>query len=103
MANHRFRSRANRQTFFQFVPARLRHPWQLRVEAFNMILFLLEKALRNEHRKIRVAVPRFLEAAVHFLLNMLPDFKAVRFEHNTAADRRVVHQIRFFDYINIPA
>ncbi|MNR60222.1 hypothetical protein D3C85_1816560 [compost metagenome] len=52
-----------------------------------MILFLLEKALRNEHREIGVAVTGSLQAAVHFLLDVLPDFVAFRFEDDTAADR----------------
>ncbi|MNI79657.1 hypothetical protein D3C73_1361300 [compost metagenome] len=68
-----------------------------------MILLLLEKALRNEHREIRVAVSGSFEPAVHFLLDMFPDLVAFRFEYGTAADRRIIHQIRFFDYINIPA
>ncbi|MNP86225.1 hypothetical protein D3C76_1863300 [compost metagenome] len=68
-----------------------------------MILFLLEKALRNKHREIGVTVTCSLQAAVHFLLDVLPDFVALRFEYDTAADRRIIHQVCFFDYINIPA
>ncbi|MNV66745.1 hypothetical protein D3C71_1595170 [compost metagenome] len=67
-----------------------------------MLFLFLEKALRNEQRKVSIPVPRFLKAPVHLLLDMLPDLKSIRFEHDTAADRRVVHEVRFLDYIDIP-
>ncbi|MNC40949.1 hypothetical protein D3C75_896920 [compost metagenome] len=87
MSKHGLRSRTDRQTFFQYIAACLGYPRKLRIEALDMILLFLEKALWNEHREIGVAVAGSLKAAVHFLLDVLPDFVAFRFEDDTAADR----------------
>ncbi|MMZ68756.1 hypothetical protein D1872_314830 [compost metagenome] len=48
-------------------------------------------------------MPRLLEAAVKFRLDMFPDLIAVRLEYDAAANRRIIHQVRFFDHIDIPA
>ncbi|MNV28843.1 hypothetical protein D3C71_1200480 [compost metagenome] len=103
MPEHGLRSRTDSQTFFKHVSTSLSYPWQFGIKAFNMILFLLKETLWNEHWKISITMPSFLEATVHFLLNMLPYFIALWLKYDTATNRRVVHQVSFFYNINIPA
>ncbi|MNJ45865.1 hypothetical protein D3C77_409770 [compost metagenome] len=103
MADHRFRGRTYGQPLFQLLACRFGYPRQLGVESLHMLFFLLEKALGNKEREVSVAMPCLLKPAVQFLLDMLPYFVTVRFEYDTAAHWRIIHQICFFNYIDIPA
>ena len=50
----------------------------------------LEKRFGYEEREIRVLVARSFEHIVERPLHFFPDRKAVRFDHHTAANRRVL-------------
>ncbi len=63
---------------------------------------LLQKALGNEQREIRVHVPGRLDAAVERLLNQLPDRIAVRPDDHATLDRRVVGELRALDDVQVP-
>jgi len=93
---------AEGQPLLQLFTAGLGHPGQFGVEAFHVVLFLLEKALRHQHREIGVAVPRFLEALVEAGLDPLPEFVAVRLEHDATANRGVIHQVGLSDGVDVP-
>ena len=59
---------------------------QLRREAFHVLGFLLQKALRDQQREINVLVAGGLEAVVEFALQQLPDGVAVGLDDHAAFD-----------------
>ncbi|MNH39040.1 hypothetical protein D3C79_1001590 [compost metagenome] len=68
-----------------------------------MLLLLLEEALRNEDRKVSITMPRFLKSAIQIALNILPQLIALRPKYDTAANRRIIHKLCFFNNIYIPS
>ncbi|MNJ00340.1 hypothetical protein D3C73_1596480 [compost metagenome] len=52
-----------------------------------MLLLFLEEALGDKEREVGVAVTGLLEPSIQVLLAELPDFIAVRLEHDAAANR----------------
>ena len=67
-----------------------------------MIFFLLQQALRDEHRHIDVLVSRGLEHPVKDALDVLPDRIPVGTDHHAALHAGVVAQLRLFDDVGIP-
>ena len=76
MTEYGLRSRTNRQTLFQLLAARLSYPRQLRIKSFNMLFFLLEKALWNKHGEIGVTVSCFLETTIQLIFEYAPKFQS---------------------------
>src|SRR5262249_56001542 len=62
-------------------------------EALDVLLFLLEERLRDEHRERGVHVAGGLEASVERGLDVLPQRPPVRLHDHAAADRSVVRQV----------
>ena len=67
-----------------------------------MVLFFLQEALGNQYRQINVLVPGFLEAAVHFSLDVLPDCVAIGPVDEHTLDGGIVNQLRLFADVRIP-
>ena len=101
-AEDRLARRANRQTLGQRLGAALRDPRDFRREALDVIRFLEQQALRNEHRHAHVLVAGALEFRVELLLNQLPDAVAIGLDGHAAAYRGVIHQIRQTNHVRIP-
>jgi hypothetical protein len=61
-------------------------------EPLHVLGLALQKALRDEERKVRVLVPGLLEAQVQPVAHQLPQAVAVRADDHAAAHGRVVGQ-----------
>ena len=72
VADDGLRRRPDDVRLFQFLAAGDGHHRQFRREAFHVLGFLLQKALRNQQRKIDVLVAGGLEAVVELALEQLP-------------------------------
>src|SRR5271154_2272385 len=71
-------------------------------ETLDVLSLLLQKALRDEKREVGVARAGFLDAAVEFVAQLLPDGKAVGPKDDTSADRGVIGQFRANDDVVVP-
>src|SRR5690242_5810777 len=71
-------------------------------KSLDVLRFLVEKALRNEKRKVCVAMAGLLEHVVERTLHPLPDPVAVRPYHHATAHRRVVGELRAQHNLVIP-
>ena len=69
--------RSDDERLFQLLAARVRHDRALRRETLDVFRLLLQETFRNEHREIRVDVPRLLEHPVEIALHVLPHRVAV--------------------------
>ena len=78
------------------------NPRHFRSESFHMVLLLLKQALRDQQRKIDILHTSFLEPAVQFCLDILPDRVTRRFDDHAALNLCVTGQFRLFDNICIP-
>ena len=99
----RFGRRPHNQRLFQLLPAGVRHDRHFGSEAFDVLGFLLQKALGNEHREIGVLMSGFLEHAVERLLHLFPDGIAVGTNDHAALDGRVVGQFSGGNNVGVPA
>ena len=81
---------------------RVRDDRALHREAFDVVGFLREEALRDEEREVGVDVPRRLEAPIEAVLEHLPDGIAMRLDDHAAAHRRVLGQVTGLDHVQIP-
>ena len=63
------------------------HPCHLRRKALDMIFFLLQQTLGNEHRHVYIFHTGLLKTAVKLLLDILPDRIARGLDDHTALDR----------------
>ena len=86
MADDGFRSRADDVRLFQLLAAGDGDHGQLRREAFHVLRFFLQKALRDQQRKINVLMAGGLEAVVEFALEQFPDRIAVGLDDHAAFD-----------------
>ena len=80
----------------------MRHVGDLRREALDVLRFLVQQALRDEQREVRVDVPGALELGVERLLNQLPDGVAVRANDHAALDGRIIGELGAPDDIEVP-
>jgi hypothetical protein len=71
-------------------------------EALDVLGLLLEEALRDQQRKVRVLVAGLLEAGVQPALDVLPQRVAPRLDHHAAAHRRLLGEIGRLDHLLIP-
>ena len=67
-----------------------------------MVFLLLEKAFRDKHRHVYILHANRFKSAVQFLLDVLPDRVAGRFDHHTALYAGIVDEFRFLHHIGIP-
>jgi len=99
----RFGGGAQIEGLFEFGPAAVRHDGALGREPLDVLSLLLEEGLRDEHRKIRVDVSRFLEHAVQGRAHVLPEGEAVGPDDHASLHRRIVGQFGAEDQIGVPA
>lgn len=78
------------------------HPRNFRCKPFHMILFFLQKTLRNKHRKVYILYTCLLKSAIQFMLDILPDCISCRFDHHTPFYTCVIDQLRFLYHIRVP-
>src|ERR1043166_3839398 len=102
MADDGLRSRTQNQRLRQFFPASDRDYRQLRRETFNVMFFLLNKALWNEQRERHILVPGGLESRIQRLLNVFPQRPAIRPHNHAAAHRRIIRQLRLQHQLVVP-
>ena len=86
VADDGFRSRADDVGLFQLLAARDGDHGQLGRKAFHVLGFLLQKALRDQQRKIDVLMAGGLEAIVELALQHFPDGIAVGLDDHAAFD-----------------
>ena len=90
------------QALLQFIQSAMCDPCNLRCESFDMILLLLEQALRNKHWKVYILYAGCLETLIEILLDQFPDRVACRFENHTSLYACVITQLCFTDNVRIP-
>ena len=98
----RLRRRPHAHALFQLLGAPMCHPGNLRREALDMILLLLEQALRNQARQVDILHSGLLEPAVQLILDVLPDRVSRRLDHHESLQLCVPGQICLLDYVRIP-
>ena len=86
VADDGLRRRTDDVRLFQFLAAGDGHHGQLRREAFDVLGFLVQKALRDQQREIHVLMAGGLEAVVELALQQLPDSVAVGLDDHAAFD-----------------
>ncbi len=99
----RLRRRPDGERLLELLAARVGHPRDLRVEALDVLGFLLQQRLGHEQREVDVAVARALDVPVQLVAHRLPDRVAVRPDDHAAAHRGVVRQLRLEDHVVVPA
>ncbi len=72
-------------------------------EAFDVLRFLLQKALRDEEREVRIARAGLLDAPIELVAQQLPDAEAVGTKHHRAAHRRIIRQLGAQDDVVVPS
>ena len=86
VADDRLRRRPNDIRLFQLLAAGQRYYRQFGREAFDVLGFLMQKALRDQQREIHVLVAGGFEAVVELALQQLPDRVAVGLDDHAALD-----------------
>jgi hypothetical protein len=102
VADNRLRGRANNEWLLELLPASNGHDGELRREAFDVLLLLLEKRLRDEERKRGVLHTQLLKTRIELALDPFPHRPAVRPNHHAAAHRRVVGELRTEHELVVP-
>jgi hypothetical protein len=102
-ADDGFGGRPHDEPLFELLAAAVRDVGDLRREPFDVLGFLVEQALGDEQRKIRVHVAGRLDAAIQRLLDQLPDRISVGADHHAPFDGRIVCELRPPDDIEVPA
>ncbi len=75
---------------------------ELGCEALDVLGFLGQVGLRDEHREVGVLRACLLDAGVHLLLHPLPQAVAIRSDDHGAAHRTVVGQFGLVDEVLVP-
>ena len=102
IAEQRLGGRADAQTLGQLLTAADGDPRTFRRKALDMILLLLEQALRYQHRHCDVCMSVTLEHSVKNVLNILPNRVSVGAHDEAALNAGVVHQLRLCAYVSKP-
>ena len=102
IAEHGLAGGADGQAFFQLVRTTHRDPRHLRREAVDQFAFLLQQALRDQHRHGHVLMAGCLEAGIHVFLDQLPDGLAIGAQDDEALDTGVLHQLCLNADVGVP-
>ena len=102
IAEERLGRRTYTHPFLQRLAAALGYPGNFRSKAFHVILFFIQEAFRDEHRKVAVLNAGFLEAAVKLFLNILPNCVSIWSNYHTSLDAGIIHKFRFLYDVRIP-
>ena len=86
MPNDGFRSGPDHVGLFELFPTGDSDNSKFRREAFHMLGFFLEKALRNQQREVYVLMAGSLETGVEFALQHFPHGVAIRPDNHAAFD-----------------
>src|SRR5690606_28554011 len=88
--------------FFELLPPTVRYYRGLRRKSLYVLGLLLQEALRDEEREVRILVTRGLEHVVKRTLHAFPDTIAVGTDNHASAHRRVVSKLSAQDYLVVP-
>ena len=102
LAEESLGGRTNTEPVLKLLISSVSYPCNFRSKALNVILFLLKKAFRNEHRHTNVFVAGFLEHSIKDMLNVLPDSIAVRANYHTALNAGIFDEFGFFADVSVP-
>ena len=102
IAEHGLGGGSESQTLLQLLAAAVGDPRHLGGEALHQFAFLLQQALRDQHRHRHIDVTCLFEFIVHVLLDILPDGVAIRAQDQKALDAGIVHQLRLQADIGVP-
>ena len=94
--------RTNAVALLQLFAAAIGNPSALGSKAFHMILFLLQKALRNQHGHIHILGAGLLKLRVHNPLDVFPNRIAVRPVDKHTLNGGIVDQLCLFAHIGKP-
>src|SRR5436190_9163184 len=81
----------------------MRNYGDLRRETFDVLCFLLQKALRYEQREVRVAGAGLLDSTIELVAQVFPDGEAVGAKNNTSTHRRIVGEFGANNQVVVPA
>mmetsp|Transcript_64495 Transcript_64495/g.140417 ORF Transcript_64495/g.140417 Transcript_64495/m.140417 type:complete len:214 (-) Transcript_64495:520-1161(-) len=87
---------------FDVLVAELRHPGQLRREVVEVVLLLLNVALRDEHGEVAVLNPNQLDLGVQPALNELPDPVGPLPQDEAALHRVGLDQLSLLNHLLVP-
>ena len=97
-----FTGGAHTKTLLELLLAAVGYPSNLGGKALNVIFFLLQETLGNEHRHIHVLVTELLEHSVHNALDIFPDGITVGTDYHTPLNRGIIDKLRFDTNIGVP-
>src|ERR687891_2109406 len=83
----RLRRRSHDEVFLELLPSSVRDDGRLRREALNVLRLLVQEALGNEEREVRVLMAGSLEHVIERALHALPNAVTRRTNHHAAAHR----------------
>ena len=102
LAKQSLRGGAHAKPLLELIRPAVCHPGDLGSEALHMILLLVQKGFRDQHRKITVLDPDLLEPSVKLSLDVLPDGITRGKIIHEPLDGRIAHEPRFFYNIGVP-
>ena len=102
IAEQRLRGGTHAEPLLELLGAAHSDPGHLGGKALDVILLLLQEALRDEQRHRHILMPQLLEAGVEEMGDVLPNGVAVRLNDHAAAHAGIIHQLRFFHDVGVP-
>ncbi len=83
----------NHERLVQLLAASVGDHRRLRRKSLHVLRLLVQEALRDQQRKVRVLVSRFLEHVVELALHPLPDPIPIGANHHATAHWRIIRQL----------
>ena len=102
VAEQRLGGRTDAQPLLQLLATAMGDPRTFRSKAGNVILLLLEQALRNQHGHGHIGVAGALKVGVQLLLDVLPDGIAIGTEDKHALGAGIVDELCLGADVGIP-
>ena len=93
VVDDRLGGRPHDQRLLELLAAAVRDDRELGRKPLDVLRLLLQEALRDEQREVRVARAGLLDALVELVAQRLPNRKTVGTKHDASAHRRVVGQL----------
>ena len=102
LAEKSLRCRTYTEPVLQLLVSAVSYPCHLRRKALNVILFLLEKALRDKHRHTNILMSQSLEFGIKDMLHIFPYRIAVGTYYHTALYACIFYKLCLFADVGIP-
>ena len=102
LTEERLGSRTHAESVLELFASAMSYPSNLRSEALDMILFLLEETLGDKHRHTNILVASSLEHSIEDALDIFPDSIAIGSDDHTALNASIFDKLSFFANIGIP-